>query len=596
MRHIKQHSASSLLLDLWTHVEKRRKNQYLLLGLLIFFSALVEVFSLGAIIPFLAAVTNPEILFSYSFIKYLAISFDIANPEQLVAPLAIIFLAVTIASAVVRILTLWVSTRLTYAVGCDFSTNCFNKTLHQPYEVLVARNSSSILSVIIKKVSITTAVIYQCTILFASSVILIAILITLLFLNWQITLIAGLTFSILYIIVLYLCKHTLVNNSLWTAKQEDMSIQVLQEGISSIRDIILEGTYSIYTQKYSTLIYPIRSAQAINVTIAGSPRYLMEAIGISLIVITVYFLSLGGDKTFLFDLIPLLGAFAIGTQRLLPTIQQIYASWAGIMGNYGSILDVLNMLEEKIQDSKNIEKKYTYQKLTLKRSISLKNIRFRYRSDQSWIFDNLNLEISKGSRIGIVGSSGAGKSTFIDILMGLLKPSEGHIFIDGRKVDENNIRAWQQNIAHVPQKIFLADATILENITLGVNKSKVDMNRVQWAAECAQIKDFITAQPNNYQTMVGERGNFLSGGQLQRIGIARALYKKASLIILDEATSALDPQTEDEIMQSINCLSDDLTILIIAHRPGVLKICDQIIEVVNNGIIVHKNFESFINK
>lgn len=596
MRHIKQHSASSLLLDLWTHVEKRRKNQYLLLGLLIFFSALVEVFSLGAIIPFLAAVTNPEILFSYNFIKYLTKSFDIANPEQLVAPLAFIFLAVTIASAVVRILTLWVSTRLTYAVGCDFSTHCFNKTLHQPYEVLIARNSSSILSVIIKKVSITTAVIYQCTILFASSVILIAILITLLFLNWQITLIAGLTFSILYIIILYLCKHTLVNNSLWTAKQEDKSIQVLQEGISSIRDIILEGTYSIYTQKYSTLIYPIRSAQAINVTIAGSPRYLMEAIGISLIVITVYFLSLGGDKTFLFDLIPLLGAFAMGTQRLLPTIQQIYASWAGIMGNYGSILDVLNMLEQKIQDSKNIEKKYTYQKLTLKRSISLKNIRFRYRSDQSWIFDNLNLEISKGSRIGIVGSSGAGKSTFIDILMGLLKPSEGHIFIDGRKVDDNNIQAWQQNIAHVPQKIFLADATILENITLGVNKSKVDMKRVQWAAECAQIKDFITAQPNNYQTMVGEGGNFLSGGQLQRIGIARALYKKASLIILDEATSALDLQTEGEIMQSINCLSDDLTILIIAHRPGVLKICDQIIEVVNNGTIVHKNFESFINK
>lgn len=593
---IPQKSLSSLelLYGLWSHLTKRRRYQFALLMLLIMFSGMLEAFSLGAIVPFLAAISDPDALLSNNFLRHLAVWLDINNPRQLVAPLALIFLGATISSAAIRILNLWASTRLSYAVGSDFSVDCFNKTLNQSYEVHLARNSSLVLGVIVKKIGVAIAVLYQFTNMLGSVVILTAVIATLLYVNWEVTLLAGLSFAALYLAITYLSRRILLENSLWSAREEDKAIQILQEGIGGIRDIMLNGTQTIYSQKYSDLIYPVRLAQAVNVTLAGSPRYFMEAIGICIIVAMTYFLTLGGDKDVLTSLIPLLGAFAMGAQRLLPTLQQIYGSWAGIIGNYGAIVDVLEMLKQQSPLIELKQEANTEVALCPTRLISLRNVRYRYGSDQPWVFDNLSLEIPKGSRVGIIGSTGAGKSTFLDLLMGLLKPTEGHLLIDEVIVDQNNKRAWQNSISHVPQRVFLADTTIAENIALGIENDKVNMERIHWAAEQAQIADYIASQPDGYQSMVGERGNFLSGGQLQRIGIARALYKQASLLILDEATSALDSQTEDEVMKAIDKLGHNLTVLIVAHRLSTLKNCDQIIEVVKGGVRLHQDFKSFV--
>ena len=226
----------------------------------------------------------------------------------------------------------------------------------------------------------------------------------------------------------------------------------------------------------------------------------------------------------------------------------------------------------------------TTKPLVFRQSIRLNQVSFRYSNQAPWIIRELDITIKKGSRVGIVGATGGGKSTLLDIVMGLLSPTEGRIEVDGQTIDAMNQRAWQLHIAHVPQAIFLADSSIAENIAFGVTKDNIDFERVKLAAQQAQIADVIEAWPSRYQTFVGERGIRLSGGQRQRIAIARALYKQADVIIFDEATSALDNETEYAVMQAIDSLSNDLTIIIIAHRLTTLKNCTHVVELGDGSV------------
>ena len=277
----------------------------------------------------------------------------------------------------------------------------------------------------------------------------------------------------------------------------------------------------------------------------------------------------------------MLGIFALGAQRLLPVLQQAYASWANILGSQASLQDAIELLDQPMPDYID---QASDQKLPFKYHINIRSLDFRYSPHMPYIFRNLNLKISKGSRVGFVGPTGCGKSTLLDIVMGLLNPIKGEIEIDGLTICASNKRAWQAHIAHVPQVIFLSDTTIEENIAFGVPKDKIDRNLVREVAKQAQINDLIESWLHKYNTFVGERGIRLSGGQRQRIGIARALYKQADVIIFDEATSALDSETESTVMEAIEVLGEHLTVLIIAHRVTTLKQCTQIVELSNGGI------------
>jgi ATP-binding cassette subfamily B protein len=246
-----------------------------------------------------------------------------------------------------------------------------------------------------------------------------------------------------------------------------------------------------------------------------------------------------------------------------------------------SLQDALDLLDQPLPDYAGVPVASSF---TFRQQIHLKQISFRYSPSAPWVFKNLNLVIPKGSRVGFVGVTGSGKSTLLDIVMGLLQATNGTIEVDGQSVSLGNQRAWQSNIAHVPQTIFLTDSTINENIAFGIAESQIDNARVSQVAKQAQISDLIESWPKKYQTLVGERGIRLSGGQRQRIGIARALYKQASVIIFDEATSGLDNMTEQDVMQAIESLSKELTLLIIAHRLTSLKGCTQIVEIGEAGI------------
>ena len=292
-------------------------------------------------------------------------------------------------------------------------------------------------------------------------------------------------------------------------------------------------------------------------------------------VIIVLTLMISGRAGGVSAALPVLGAVALGAQRLLPLFQRIYAGWSSVMGNRGSVEDVLHLLDNEAEVTRTTPADPTLVPFT--REIRLEGLRFRYAPEAPWVFRNFDLVIANGSRVGFSGQTGCGKSTLLDVVMGLLLPSEGQVSVDGQPIAAANVQAWRAHIAHVPQAIFLADTTIAENIAFGVAPHEIDRARVEQAAQRARIHDFIAGLPNGYDTMVGERGVRLSGGQRQRVGIARALYRKADVLVLDEATSALDNETEASVMEGIDAIGPDVTVLIVAHRLSTLDNCDQVI-------------------
>jgi ATP-binding cassette subfamily B protein len=346
-----------------------------------------------------------------------------------------------------------------------------------------------------------------------------------------------------------------------------------------MRDVLIDGSQAIYCQIYHNADLTLRRAQGRNQFVSASPRFAIEALGMVAIAVLAYWLVQQTDG--ITKAVPILGAIAIGSVRLLPLLQQAYSARSVIMSGQIILQDVLELLERPLPDDVD---QPPPKPLPFKQSISLNQLSFRYSSGSPYLLEKINLTIAKGSRIGIIGTTGCGKSTLLDIIMGLLSPTNGTLEIDGQILTSSNNRAWKTHLSHVPQSVYLADSTVGENIALGVAKDKIDYQRVKESAQQAQISDSIESWPNQYQTFVGERGIRLSGGQRQRIGIARALYKQADVIIFDEATSALENETERAVMQSIEGLNKNLTIIMVAHRLSTLKNCTQIIEL-GGGVI-----------
>jgi ATP-binding cassette subfamily B protein len=328
----------------------------------------------------------------------------------------------------------------------------------------------------------------------------------------------------------------------------------------------------------------MRLRQAQSAFLGTFPRYGLEAISLILIsLLALLFASGKGGST---SMLPTLGSMALGAQRLLPSLQQIYSNWALIESRKSAVVDVLGLLDQPVQ---KVKSNPGYPVFQLVESLRFENVSFSYSQETTRVLNDINLEIRQGERIGLVGSTGSGKSTLVDILMGLLKPTTGKIIINGEDLydlkEPERLSAWKATIAHVPQSIFMADCSIAENIAFGTPKDKINMDRVRQAAEQAQISSFVETSRDGYHTIVGERGVRMSGGQRQRIGIARAFYRNANLIILDEATSALDRETEQSVIAALENTSQDHTLIMIAHRLSTLEHCDRIIRLGNQSIL-----------
>ena len=569
----------SLLTRLWSHISKRRRSQFALLLMLMIFASFSEIISIGAVLPFLAVLTAPDRIFNLPAAKPFIQLFGFRTANQLIFPCTIGFGLAALIVGTMRLLLLWVNTRLSFATGADLSISIYRRTLYQPYAIHVARNSSEIINGISSKAGSITNALGSVLNLISSGLILVAILLALVSFDPLIALSAFGGFGLIYGLIIRITRKTLLTNGERIALESTFVIKSLQEGLGGIRDVLIDGSQAAYCKIYRNADHPFRVAQGNNVFISTSPRFALEALGMILIAALAYVLARRPDG--IAKAIPVLGALALGAQRLLPVLQQAYMAYSSIQGSQASFHDALELLDQPLPD-------YADQPpptpLTFHHQISLKQLSFRYTQQSSCVLNNIDLNITKGSRMGFIGVTGSGKSTLLDIIMGLLQPTEGTLQIDEEPITISNNRAWQAHIAHVPQAIYLADSTIEENIAFGIPKGMIDLNRVKKAAQQAQIADIIETWPKKYKTYVGERGIRLSGGQRQRIGIARALYKEADVIIFDEATSALDNETERAVMQAIESLGNELTILIIAHRLTTLKSCTQIVELADAGI------------
>jgi ABC-type multidrug transport system fused ATPase/permease subunit len=575
---------------LWTHVSPMRRRQlYVVFGLMLL-GALAEIFTLGAIIPFLALVADPSKSASFPMLQDLFAAVGWSDPEQILIPATVLFALIAIGAAGVLLLLLWMSQRFVFELGNDLSTEVFRRTLYQPYLYHASRNSSDQIAAVNKVDQVVNGVLVQSMHVAIALIVSVFIAVALIVIDPKIALIAGAGFGLIYFAVTRLTRFRVRKNSDIWAGMQGKRVKVLQEGLGGIRDVIIDQSQANFINRYGVSDAALRRAQANNAFIGASPRYIIEACSMVLIAGIAVYLSRGPGG--LVAAIPVLGALALGALRLLPHLQRIYNGWTVIAGSRYALRDVVEILELPIDSRFGADGEV--KSLPFQREIVLDTVGFRYTPDRPQVLKDVSLSIPKGSRVGFVGKTGSGKSTIMDLIMGLMPPSSGEIRIDNAVLSPETVRAWQAQIAHVPQAIYLADTTVAGNIAFGVDERDIDIERVREAARQAELAEFIESLPEQYETIVGERGIRLSGGQRQRIGIARALYKRANVLVFDEATSALDNETEAAVMGAIERLQRDLTILIIAHRVTTVAMCDKVIKLNGGEVVAEGSYDAVV--
>ena len=565
------------LVTLWSVISRKCKLQFIQLSFLILLGGLSEVMTLGAIIPFLAILINPQDSLNIPLVYWVVdfFNFDILNGNY--AGLMIIFSLVIVVANIVRYLLAFITVKFIYSLGHELSSTIYKNVLYESYAIHINRNSSEIIGGLSKVENFLWLVLTTLNAL-SGGVLILFITTTLIFINPLLTILIILGLSISYILFSLIFKDKLKANSRVISRNKNLEVKAVQEGMGSIRDILLDNTQKVFLGDFIKLDKQMRNAQTSNEIISPAPRYLIEVICILFIVFFAY-LSINQNVKGS-SVIVTISVLAVGLQRLIPLGQQVYYGWTRYNGNKEVFYDVVGLIS-KYENEDNI----LNEDISFNNKIEFKKVSFRYQKNLPLIIENLTFKIKKGSKVGIIGSTGSGKSTVVDLLMGLLSPSEGIISIDGKVLEKKYITSWKKNIAHVPQDVFLLDSSFKENIAFGKHYDEIDIDRVKWASKKAQISDFIENSSKGFDTLLGENGVALSGGQKQRIAIARALYKKSSVLIFDEATSALDVQTEKSVVSSIELLDDNLTTITIAHRLTSVLNCDWVYQLKNGYII-----------
>lgn len=566
-------STISLIKRVFKHLSMIRKRQLAVLAVLMIVSSFLEAISIGSILPFLASLTAPESLQESAILEPILVHFHINSLLDIRLIFTLLFVTTVLISGLFRILFFWLQIRLSMAIGTDFSVQVYENTLYQPYGDIINRNSGEILAGAQKAKELVGYIILPALIFVSSIFMLVAILTPFFLIEPMVAASSIFGFGALYILSMAISKRFLRANSRAYATELGRVNKAIQEGIGGIRDVIIDGAQASYANVYRLALTRMQAASAGNVILAQMPRYVIEMLGIVLLA-GIAFLMTGSGRNIVMA-IPLLGVAALGAQKVLPILQQAYAAYVTVRGAADSTHDALELLDQKlITQQRSIEHK----SLTFNKMVKVENLCFAYKKNLKNVLSGIDVHIHKGARIGLIGATGSGKSTLVDVIMGLLTPTSGSILIDGKQLNMDNMKDWHSCISHVPQTIFLADTTIAENIAFGVKYNDIDVERMREAARIAQVSQTIESLPEGYQTYVGERGIRLSGGQRQRIGIARAIYKRSSVLILDEATSALDSETERRVMDAIDSLPERITMMIIAHRISTLQRCDFIIE------------------
>jgi ATP-binding cassette subfamily B protein len=544
-----------------------RRRQFVLTLLLMLVGAAAEMVTIGAALPFLALIADPH---SALVPRRLLDLLDAVGGSPVVGA-ALLLIVAALGSALVRLALTWGSQRFVMAAGHDMAAAVFGRMLRQPYSEQVRRNSSQTLAAVEKVQNVVFGLLQPAMQALIGAFIALCVFALLLRIDARAAGVAALSVVLAYVAVSLLVRPRLRRNSEALAGTMVERTRTVQEGLGGIRDIILDRSEPLFEAKFRDLDGRYRRAIAANQFVAGAPRFVVEAAG--LVAIALVTLAMSLEPGGVVKAIPVLGALALGAQRLLPLLQQAYYGWSLASGNFRAFRDVIELMQAPVP-----EPQPAAPPLAFEREIAFDRVGFRYPEGRFGLVD-VSFRIRAGEHVGIAGATGGGKSTLLDLLMGLLEPDEGAILIDGRPLDDATRPAWQAGLAHVPQAIYLADDTIAANIAFPRQAVGMDQERLAAAVRAAQLESFLAGLPDGLETYVGERGVRLSGGQRQRIGLARALYRRPRLLILDEATSALDGATEAAVLAALQQLRGDLTLVTVAHRATTLATCDRLIEV-----------------
>jgi len=566
-------SAIQLLTGVLTTLNPIRKKELLKLLAVIAVSGFLELGAVVSFLPFLAFISGTHNV-SIAEKAYKMIGLDDYLSKLLVTT-ALACLS-TLVSTQTKLYCIKNINSFAARIGSDLSEKAYNNILNQSYEFHIEKNTSNLVNTIVTNVFRTVNAVVASLQILSSGFAAFLLILALLIVSPVITCILVSILGGAYIFIYVVNKRKLLSNGHEVSRLSEYSLKILNEGLGSIRDVIIDSSQRFYTDLYSSTDRLQRQLQAKNSFLSSSPRYILESIAICTLcaaTLVIAFSSDNIDKVF-----PIIGLIAVTAQKLLPALQQIYGSFATVKSysqDISNVLGLVNLDNNSQRESINSRQKV---ELDFEKSISLQDIIYSYPGNGGIIISGLNLFINKGQFIGVVGTTGSGKSTFIDILMGLLVPQSGDILVDRKSIYSSDVtlKSWRSKISHVPQDAFLADGTIAGNIAFGVPANEVDYDLIYKAAKAAKIHDYIVSLPRKYESNSGERGVKLSGGQKQRVAIARALYKNREILILDEATSALDVDTESQVMQNIKHMAARSTVFMVAHRLDTLKSCDKV--------------------
>ena len=583
----------ALLKKVISILDNKEKRFFYYLSFAFFFVAIIETFGVVLIIPFIEIASNPEIINTNYQLSLINDFFQFSNTNSFILFLGISYFFYLIFSQTFKAVIMYLQLRYTFSLESSISKRLLESYLRQTYSWFLDKHSGDMGKGILSEVAETIHYSLNPLLGMISQLFLTILLIILIVLvNPLVALITLLFLLVLNLLIFNKVKNWIKLIGINKVKHNQRRYKTVVEAFGAIKEIKLSGIEKIYSNKFSSAANDFSTANSNVQIVSILPKYLLEALSFGfLILFILYNLSLGNNLT---EVLPILSMFAFAALRLIPAFQQIFASLNKINFSTKGLDDILYRLNE----NKNLEiSKKTNKSLQIKNKIEINNLNFVYPNSNRMALNKINLSIQSGKKIGIVGSTGSGKTTLVDIILGLLKPTNGVISVDGNEIGKLGLREWQNSIGYVPQNIFLSDKTIAENIAFGLSLEELDIEQVKKVCKIASLDNFINEElEKNYFTEVGERGIRLSGGQRQRIGIARALYNNPYLLVLDEATSALDNLTEKLIIESIANHSKNITTIIIAHRLNTIKNCDCIYYLENGKIKSYGTYEELILK
>ena len=545
------------------------------LMIMITIMALLDVVGVASILPFMAVLTNPSLIQTNMILNKIFLYsniFGIETNQQFLFFLGIIVFILLVISLLFKAITNYAQVRFIQMRGYSIGKHLLQGYLHQPYSWFLTHNSAdlgkNILSEVDKVVDYGISALFE---LISKSIVTITLITLIILVDPKLTFIVGLSLGSAYCLIFYFVRNYLKRTGDDRLKNNKLRFTAVGEAFGAAKEVKVGGLEEIYLRSFSKSAKVFASTQASAEIIAQLPRFLLEAIAFGgILLIILYIMSQTGNFN---NALPIISLYVFVGYRLMPSLQQIYVSLTSLTF-VGPSLEKLSNDLRNLKNYKAYEDKET---IHLKKNINLNSIQFSYPNTFKPSINNLSLNISAKSKIGLVGVTGSGKTTIVDIILGLLEPQLGTLKVDDITITKKNSRSWQRNIGYVPQHIYLSDDTVASNIAFGIEPKKIKQELVEKVSKIANIHNFIVDElPLKYQTVIGERGVRLSGGQRQRLGIARAMYNNPKLLILDEATSALDNQTEEAVMDAIYNLSSDITIILIAHRLNTVKNCDEI--------------------